>query len=408
MHPPDYDPLKREVERIYGKKIVTYSDCLTLSKEITIRTSFRLNVNTLRRFFGLVQASYPPSLTTLDILSRFCGCKSYEDFTAFQSTQTQEDDGQSSQLLHYVDLLFRKAAITTYADPTWSGIVRETILYMERQPHLIDAFQRNIVRTQVGQEIYFEQFVNLDQLNGYFGNGIRYYLAEKNTREGRLFAHALLAFRYFLTLEEEALERHYHELQQDSIDERVHPFLAARYFAAQLFYHHQHPEEVFKILSSARECFRHLLPSKDMYQTFPCFELFIAEALILTRQPLEALFYIQEARKKRSDYYPPAVDKNLFSPFDLYESAAYTMLGEEEKAKRAFRRVNPMEFYFLSRQFHHIIYLTVESRLFPAKYKANSDQIATLLAQTGFHRMRGLLEEALVVNKKEQDKRVHL
>ncbi|HEV7329730.1 MAG TPA: hypothetical protein VGN63_01720 [Flavisolibacter sp.] len=404
MKPPNYDPLKREVERVYGKKVVTYSDCLNLSKEITLRTGFRLNVNTLRRFFGLVQASYPPSVTTLDILSRFCGCKSYEDFTAFEPTQVQGDEVQSSSLLRYVDLLFRKAAITTYADPTWSGIVRETILYMEKYPHLIDAFQRNIVRTQVGQEIYFEQFVNLDQLNGYFGYGIRYYLAAKNTREGRLFAHALLAYRYYLTLEEEALERHYHELQQDSIDERVHPFLAARYFAAQVFYHYQHPEEIFKVLSSARECFKHLLPSKDMYQTFPCFELFMAEALILSRQPLEALFYIQEARKKRSDYYPPAVDKNLFSPFDLYEAAAYTMLGEEEKAKKAFRRVNPMEFYFLSRQFHNIIYLTVESHLFPAKERANSAQITDLIRQTGFLRMRGLLHDSAVVNKKEQDK----
>lgn len=408
MQHPNYDPLKNEVERIYGKRIVTYSDCLILSKEITLRTGFRLNVNTLRRFFGLVQAVYPPSVTTLDILSRFCGFQSFENYRAFQTTQTDVADVPSSSLLHYADVLFSRAAATTYTDPTWTGIVRETILFMEKHPHLIDTFQRNIARTRIGQDIFFEQFVNLDQLNGNFGTGLRYYLAQKNNREGRLFTHALLCLRHYLTMDAQPLERHYQELLQDTIDERVHPFLAARFFAAQIFYHNRSPADIFRIVSAARECFRHLLPSRDMYQAFPCFELFMTEALVLTRQPLEALFYIQESRKKRTDYYPPAVDKNLFSPFDLYEAAAFSMLGEEEKAKKAFRRVNPMDFYFLSRQFHNIIYLTVESHLFPAKAKNNRPQISGLIMQTGFLYLQGFLSETAVVNKKEQPKGFHL
>lgn len=405
---PNYDPLKSEVERIYGKQIVTYSDCLTLSKEITLRTGFRLNVNTLRRFFGLVQAVYPPSVTTLDILSRFCGFQSFENYRAIQNTQTGADDVQSSPFLHYADLLFSRAAATTYTDPTWTGIVRETILFLEKHPSLIDTFQRNIARTRIGQDIFFEQFVNLDQLNGNFGAGLRYYLAGKNTREGRLFTHALLCLRYYLANDCTNLARHYHELLQDTIDERVHPFLAARFFAAQLFFHHESPADIFRIVTAARECFRHLLPSRDIYQAFPCFELFMAEALVLTRQPLEALFYIQESRKKRTDYYPPAVDRNLFSPFDLYEAAAFAMLKEEDKAKKSFRRVNPMEFYFLSRQFHNIIYLSVENLLFLTKAKTNRPQIANLIGQTGFLRLQEFLNEPAVVNKKEQAKGFHL
>ncbi|RYZ24768.1 MAG: hypothetical protein EOO10_19970, partial [Chitinophagaceae bacterium] len=216
MQHPNYDPLKSEVERCYGKRIVTYSDCLTLSKEITLRTGFRLNVNTLRRFFGLVQAVYPPSVTTLDILSRFSGFQSFENYRIFQTTQTDAADVGLSPLLHYADVLFNSAAATTYTDPTWTGIVRETILFMEKHPHLIDTFQRNIARTRIGQDIFFEQFVNLDQLNGNFGAGLRYYLAQKNNREGRLFTHALLCLRYYLTMDAQSLERHYHELLQDA------------------------------------------------------------------------------------------------------------------------------------------------------------------------------------------------
>src|SRR5687767_12831872 len=72
--------LKNEVEAVFGRAITSYRDCILLSEEIYIRTCFKINLNTLRRFFGIVKAEYPPSLATLNIMAKYCGFDSMDEF----------------------------------------------------------------------------------------------------------------------------------------------------------------------------------------------------------------------------------------------------------------------------------------------------------------------------------------
>jgi hypothetical protein len=310
---------------------------------------------------------------------------------------------ESSVLLHYLEVLFSKASATTYSDPTWMAIMRQTILFLDKQPHLIDSFQRTMAKSLVGQDVYYEQFINMDHLNGYYGKGLRYYLSEKLTKEARVFSHSMLALRSFLIEDSKLLAVHYHEVMQQSLDSSIHPFVCARYFATQLFFHQDSPEELYKVLFEARTFFKDMLPSKDAYQSFPCFELVITEALILIGQPLEALFYLRERKRKKTNYIPPAVDVQLFNAFDLYEAIASTMLGDEEKAKKAFRRVNPADFYFLSRHYHNVLYLLVESVLFVGRTAAITVQLEDLIRQLGFVKLHSIFENMKIVNKKEQE-----
>jgi hypothetical protein len=395
--------LQREVEKKYGKKVLTYSDCLHLTSEISKKTGFRINVSTIRRFFGLVKANYPPSPSTRDILAKFIGFNSFEHYTNFQRHNPETAELEYSILLHYLETLFSKASVNTYSDPTWLAITRQTILFLEKHPQLIDAFQRTMSKSLVGQEVYFEQFVNIDQLNGYYGEGLRYYLTEKLTAEGQIFAHSLLALCSFLVGEQKSLEVHYHNVMQYTLDKSVHPFVCGRYFATQLLYHHDNASELSIIALKARTFFKELTPSKDAYHAFPCFELVMAEALLLTRQPLEALFYIKESKKKKTNYIPPAIDVQLFSAFDLYEAAAYYLLDDEERAKKIFKKVNPTEFYFLSRYYHNVIYLMLDAELFTGRKNANNIQINELIQQLGFVQLLWVFTKTEVVNKKEQE-----
>ena len=400
------NPLLREVEKKYGKKVISYADCLQLSKAIAQQTGFRINVSTLRRSFGLVKAAYPPSPTTKDILAKFIGYNNFEHFCALQTAEPDVAENDSPLLLHYMETLFSKASGDTYSDPTWLAIMRQTILFLDKQPQLIDSFQRTMAKTVIGQNVYFEQFVNMDQLNGYYGKGLRYYLAEKLTKEARLFSHSLLVLRGYLTEDAHSLAIHYAEVVQHSLDSSIHPFVSARYFASQLFFHRQNPEELYKLLNEARAFYKEMLPSKDAFQSFPCFELVITEALVLIGQPLEAMFYLREQKKKKSIYVPPAVDVYLFNAFDLYETIALTMLGDHEKAKKVLRRVAPADFYFLSRQYHNILYLLVESVLFAGKAAVLTVQLEDLIKKLGFVKLYALFERMKIVNKKEQEMNV--
>ena len=127
---------------------------------------------------------------------------------------------------------------------------------------------------------------------------------------------------------------------------------------------------------------------------------------MLIGQPLEAMFYLREQKKKKSIYVPPAVDVHLFNAFDLYETIALTMLGDGEKAKKAFRKVAPADFYFLSRQYHNILYLLVESVLFSGKTAVLTVQLEDLINKLGFVKLYALFERMKVVNKKEQEMNV--
>jgi hypothetical protein len=60
--------IRNEMEHVFGRTIVSSRDCIQLSHDVFQKTRCQLNPNTLRRFFGLVKATYPPSHSTLTIL----------------------------------------------------------------------------------------------------------------------------------------------------------------------------------------------------------------------------------------------------------------------------------------------------------------------------------------------------
>src|SRR5262245_47913821 len=71
--------LKKELENSFGRKIASSRDCNQMVEDIYQKTGETINANTLRRFFGLVKADYPPSSSTLTILSKYCGFNSLEE-----------------------------------------------------------------------------------------------------------------------------------------------------------------------------------------------------------------------------------------------------------------------------------------------------------------------------------------
>lgn len=70
--------LKKKVEEKFGEKIRYSRQCEALSEAIFETTGERLSLVTLKRFFGFTTAKVEPRLSTLDILSRYCGFTSFE------------------------------------------------------------------------------------------------------------------------------------------------------------------------------------------------------------------------------------------------------------------------------------------------------------------------------------------
>jgi hypothetical protein len=74
------EELKGQIEKSFGKRIITRGDCELLSEDLYKRTGVVISYNTFRRMFGLAEYRQP-RLTTLNHLSNYIGFQSYQDFT---------------------------------------------------------------------------------------------------------------------------------------------------------------------------------------------------------------------------------------------------------------------------------------------------------------------------------------
>ncbi len=86
--------LKREVERTVGRQLTEARDFEQLSHLLLSHTRERLSPTTLKRLWGyLKNEEVQTRLHTLDVLARFVGYKSYEDFCAHSERLDEVQSG---------------------------------------------------------------------------------------------------------------------------------------------------------------------------------------------------------------------------------------------------------------------------------------------------------------------------
>lgn len=72
--------LKSKVLQTVGFANITPADCKIISAQITAKTRQRISETTLKRIYGFAFSKFKPSLFTIDVLSKYCGYKGWEDF----------------------------------------------------------------------------------------------------------------------------------------------------------------------------------------------------------------------------------------------------------------------------------------------------------------------------------------
>ena len=176
---------------------------------------------------------------------------------------------------------------------------------------MIDRFQREIADTAAGQYYYFERAVNMDRLNGYYGDGLRLYLRAKNNHEAIVFANSMLVFRYWLTYETDQVEAAMSAIKAITSTNSFPPHIYARYIAARLYYAHIKGEPIDKITAEASKFYMASISRSGILSSD--FELIVTEALILTNHYTEGKEYIKKGRSRLSGTKKCAENENLFS-----------------------------------------------------------------------------------------------
>ncbi|MEP6746607.1 MAG: hypothetical protein ABJB86_02715 [Bacteroidota bacterium] len=379
--------IKLEIKNVFGRNIKTSGDCIDLSNEIYNKIRKKINANTLRRFFGLVKADYLPSFSTLSILSGYCGFGSVDEVGSAQPSGLAGRIEQE-RMIKYVVSLFAETPSPVLTDKTFLSFIKHTIEFLNHEQVIAGKYISQIIKTKNGQDCFFEHFVNIDKLNSYYGDGLRYYLNEKQDIDGYIFGTSMLAYKYWLSGNDEELRKMSGLLHNKiPVGYIVPPFICGRYYAAKLFcasVFSQGPEEVligiYKFYTSAEANSR-----KDgtMY-----FEYVIAEALVLTGYYHDALHYLNQFGKNRADvgYTSYTLDANNFR---LLEAIAYFKINKATEAELIFDEIKPSEFHFLTKKFAGILYIALHNELKRKSVKLSGNMQA-LIEETGFKKLENI------------------
>jgi len=394
--------LKAEVEKIFGRKILSSSDCQNLCNEITRTNSVKISFNTIRRFFNLMKADGQPSMYTLNALSIYCGFSSFDSFiTIKEKSGITGQQEEVSILLNFLTLFFKNIEVCKRSDATYLSLVQQTVLQLDHHPSIIDCFQREIAKTKNGQSFYFEEFVFVDKLNSYYGSGLLYYLNEKNTKEAQIFGYSLLCYHSWLTQNNEGLQKHYQKVMYYDIDKSISNSVNARYFAAQLFYAAAFGLDQQAIMVKAKRFYLSAMHEPES-STSNCFETIFSEALILTANYENALFYIEELLIEVKRNIPCYIEVSLYESICVLKAIAFANTARKTKAFEILKNINPNKFSFLSRKFMNILYLSVRQML---KNKTEEqEQIQHLIHDTGFTRLSSICYDEPELIKKEVGK----
>ncbi|MEP6746606.1 MAG: hypothetical protein ABJB86_02710 [Bacteroidota bacterium] len=379
------DAVRSELEHVFGRSIVSSRDCMELSNEIFQKTHKRLNPNTLRRFFGLVKTEYPSSHSTLNILSQYCGFQSAEEVYKLTLTHSSGDLVEQANLVYYFISMFEEITVMDSCDKTFFTIVEHTIKFLNKNLSLVDKFQSLVAKTRNGQDFYFEQLVNIDKFNFYFTNGLRYYLNEKRSGEGMIFAHSVFVFKYWLNKDDTKLAEHYNKMNKFSHNGSFNGYIYCRYYAAILFGAHTQSTPVEDILVSIYKFYSTLEATGPADQLF-YFEYTIAEALVLTGHYNDAQFYMDQFanRAKKKEF---CKQRMSIQNIQLFRAVAFNKTGQVAEALDIFNALKPAEFHFITKKYAAIFYIYLSTEL-KRKIFRYDESLESLINETGFCRLK--------------------
>ena len=378
-----------EIEHAFGRKVVSSRDCIELSVEVYNKTEQQLNPNTLRRFFSLVKAEYSPSQSTLNILSRYCGFISAEDLYKIKTAETfGEEEIKKETMLQYFSNIFRDSPVKNNHDHTLLSMTLQTIKFLNANKFLTDKFQSLIAKTPNGIHYYFEKLVNVDKLNSFYGNGLRFYLKEKATVDAQIFTASIYTMKYWLSDEKEKLIKSIDVLLTNSPSNiKMHPYLKARYFSALLFYYHATESNAEPVKAEINRCFQHLISDPDLSKYLYYYIFIVSFALLLTGHAKEAIYYIDQSKTKVKVHD----ETRIFSYTESYatiEAFGLCKLGFLDEAKAKLSEINSDTYPFLIKKLMSIIHLSVKLKLEPKNDKKyNESRLNTLIYETGFKKL---------------------
>lgn len=385
--------LRSYVERHFGKRITDRPDCEALSQQIFSKTHLFISYNTLRRFFRLAgNNDSNPSNSTLNILSIYCGYRSYDEFMriALNSDPVlvahnlllslQDEDNLTIDFLKDELEKLRDQRILFGVIPS---IIQRTF-FLGKTELLNRLFELEVIFNNkhylhadlyflmqlIGDELrkhhtlsekiwktwatiplarfyYFELFVDMDNLIHSHHYAISHYYKASETKQDKLFALSLLFWKAFWSNNQREYNKLYNELTFIELTPELHPIPVARALNCLLVHEYRAGGKVSYELNQTIERYRKQYSNHPE----PFFNYWIIEGLAITHQWEKCLAYIEELEEnwnlKSHQYFHGGANEKL----KIVALLCYKKLGKQYEVKQIKPTIVARNCYSFSRSY---------------------------------------------------------
>jgi len=259
--------LKEQVQDAYGKNISTSSDIQKLHTDIYTNTGESLSTSTLYRLILSAANKNIPYQNTLDILADYCGHSNWNTFCKLQDHQTSLNTDKEVLLdamgLRLLQICLQNHDFKSVIDYTkllpepWvidyplQVKISETYgVAMRHDVQVRKVMLKELALIPQGRHFFYETFVDLDYLNGYYGDALDQYekyttkLSKRKTLNDLLFINCLRFWRAHLSGDLRKVKQIGHQLFNTLHPSTIHPdndvhfYPVARWHAYRLIYWH--------------------------------------------------------------------------------------------------------------------------------------------------------------------------
>lgn len=148
---PEIEKLKKCIEENLNRKIVTSNDFIFLSGAVWERTHETISSSTLKRLWGYVKGYDNMRATTLEVLTRFLGYKSWDDFLDKIGRESDSD----AVLSPHVNADNLK--VGDMVKVSWMPNRRCTFRYLGNKKFIVEKAENS--KLKVGDTFYCDLFI---------------------------------------------------------------------------------------------------------------------------------------------------------------------------------------------------------------------------------------------------------
>ncbi len=373
--------LRKNVEKQFGKDIKTATDCDVLASVIIRDCKANISSQTLRRFFGLIKTSSESSHFTLDLLSKFCGYRNFNEFAnACNNQELEHFFGNQDHTNH------------NYWDRS-EHLCKQII----KSPELLVSTHHRLMAFPMARKYFMENHPLRDLLGTVYTQCFSAYLKYNTSNEAKIFAYGFLFQSSFLLQNTELMDLYYKKVKETELSDEVHVIPAGLKYGVQLLYadftgNENDYKKYFAEMKRAR-----ILYQKASEKSVCSFESTVLESLIFTNRTKEMKFLIENNTfqvNQDEDYIPSKRKETHNEVWKILCAAAYQKIGDKIKKKLYMNQINLKNLGIGWEKYYSLLYYSVYFHSAEPNQKIECiSQLSQLIEETYFSYYQNYLIE---------------